>query len=206
MTGPVMNDLKPLRIIALSLLVGGVLIGCSSNSDPVQSPPLEGAALGGDFELVDENGETVREADFAGQNRIVYFGYTFCPDVCPVDMQKLGQAMRILEQSNTELVERITPIFVSVDPGRDTPDVLVEFTDNFHPRMIGMSGSREAIDAAAERYGVYYALGEDDGSGNYLVDHSNNAILFGPEGAPLAILPLQDSPDVIAEALIRWAR
>ena len=69
-----------------------------------------------------------------------------------------------------------------------------------------MSGSREAIDAAVERYGSYYALGEDDGSGNYLVDHSNNAILFDPEGAPLAILPIQESPETIAETLALWAR
>ncbi|MGP1282255.1 MAG: SCO family protein [Parasphingopyxis sp.] len=200
-----MNDLKPLKIHALALLAAVALTACSGNATPA-SPPLEGAAIGGDFELVDENGNTVREADFAGQNRVVYFGYAFCPDVCPVDMQKLGQAMRVLEESDPALAERITPIFVSVDPARDTPEVLTQFTDSFHPRMVGLSGSREALDAAAERYGVYYQLGEDDGSGNYLVDHSNNAILFGPEGEPLAILPLQDSPDAIAETLVRWAR
>jgi protein SCO1/2 len=200
-----MNDLKPLKIHALALLAAVALTACSGDATPA-SPPLEGAAIGGDFELVDENGNTVREADFEGQNRVVYFGYAFCPDVCPVDMQKLGQAMRVLEESDPELAERITPIFVSVDPARDTPEVLTQFTDSFHPRMVGLSGSREALDAAAERYGVYYQLGEDDGSGNYLVDHSNNAILFGPEGEPLAILPLQDSPDAIAETLVRWAR
>lgn len=200
-----MNDLKPLKIHALALLAAVALTACSGDATPA-SPPLEGAAIGGDFELVDENGNTVREADFEGQNRVVYFGYAFCPDVCPVDMQKLGQAMRVLEESDPALAERITPIFVSVDPARDTPEVLTQFTDSFHPRMVGLSGSREAVDAAAERYGVYYQLGEDDGSGNYLVDHSNNAILFGPEGEPLAILPLQDSPDAIAETLVRWAR
>ncbi|QLC25628.1 SCO family protein [Parasphingopyxis algicola] len=205
MTGPVMNDLKPLKIHALALFASIALTACSGETAPA-SPPLEGAAIGGDFELVDENGDTVREADFAGQNRVVYFGYAFCPDVCPVDMQKLGQAMRVLEESDPALAERITPIFVSVDPARDTPEVLTQFTDSFHPRMVGLSGSRAAIDAAAERYGVYYQLGEDDGSGNYLVDHSNNAVLFGPEGEPLAILPLQDSPDAIAETLVRWAR
>lgn len=200
-----MNDLNLLKTGVLPMFAALALFACSAEQ-PAASPPLEGAAIGGDFELIDENGETAREADFAGQNRIVYFGYAFCPDVCPVDMQKLGQAMRIVERDNPELAERITPIFISVDPERDTPDVLIQFTDSFHPRMIGMSGSREAIDAAVERYGVYYALGEDDGTGNYLVDHSNNAILFGPEGEPLAILPIQDSPEAIAETLVRWAR
>ncbi|MEM8696305.1 MAG: SCO family protein [Pseudomonadota bacterium] len=200
-----MNDLKQLKTGLLAILTSVVLVACSG--EPAAAPPpLEGAAIGGDFELVDENGETVREADFAGQNRVVYFGYAFCPDVCPVDMQKLGQAMRVLEEQDAELAARITPIFVSVDPARDTPEVLTQFTDSFHPRMVGLSGSRAAIDAAAERYGVYYQLGEDDGSGNYLVDHSNNAILFGPEGEPLVILPLQDRPEAIAESLLRWAR
>lgn len=205
MTGPVMNDLKQLKIALLTFVAAATLAGCSVEAPPAP-PPLQGAAIGGDFELVSETGETVREADFAGQNRVIYFGYAFCPDVCPVDMQRLGQAMRIVEERDPEMAERITPIFVSVDPDRDTPEVLTEFTDSFHPRMLGLSGSREAIDAAVDSYGVYYQLGEDDGSGTYLVDHSNNAILFGPEGEPLVILPLQDQPDVIADALLRWAR
>ena len=200
-----MNDLKQLKIALLTFALGGALSACSPEAPPAP-PPLQGAAIGGDFELVSETGETVREADFAGQNRVIYFGYAFCPDVCPVDMQRLGQAMRIVEERDPEMAERITPIFVSVDPDRDTPEVLTEFTDSFHPRMLGLSGSREAIDAAVDSYGVYYQLGEDDGSGTYLVDHSNNAILFGPEGEPLVILPLQDQPDVIADALLRWAR
>lgn len=205
MTGLVMNDLKPNKIGLLPMLASLALFACSAEQ-PDAPPPLQGAAIGGDFELIDENGETAREADFAGQNRVIYFGYAFCPDVCPFDMQKLGQAMRILEADNPALAERITPIFISVDPARDSPEVLIEFTDSFHPRMIGMSGSPEAIATAAERYGVYYAIGEDDGTGSYPVDHSNNAILFGPEGEPLAILPIQDSPEAIAETLIRWAR
>ncbi|QLC22690.1 SCO family protein [Parasphingopyxis sp. CP4] len=200
-----MNDLKQLKIALLTLGTGVAIAACSPEAPPAP-PPLQGAAIGGDFELVSETGETVREADFAGQNRVIYFGYAFCPDVCPVDMQRLGQAMRIVEERDPEMAERITPIFVSVDPDRDTPEVLAEFTDNFHPRMLGLSGSREAIDAAVDSYGVYYQLGEDDGSGTYLVDHSNNAILFGPDGEPLAILPLQDQPEAIADALLRWAR
>ena len=201
-----MNDLKQLKTALLPALAAAFALTACSAEAPPAPPPLQGAAIGGDFELVSETGETVREADFAGQNRVIYFGYAFCPDVCPVDMQRLGQAMRIVEERNPELAERITPIFVSVDPDRDTPEVLAEFTDSFHPRMLGLSGSREAIDAAVDSYGVYYQLGEDDGSGTYLVDHSNNAILFGPDGEPLVILPLQDQPDAIADALLRWAR
>lgn len=201
-----MNDLKSVKTALATLFAAGLLAACSADSDGAAPPPLEGAAIGGAFELVDESGETVRDTDFAGQNRVIYFGYAFCPDVCPVDMQKLGQAMRVLEERDPEIAESITPIFVSVDPARDTPEVLEQFTDSFHPRMVGLSGSREEIDAAVERYGVYYQLHNEDGSEDYLVDHSNNAILFGPEGEPLVILPIQDSPEAIAESMAAWAR
>lgn len=206
MTGRAMNDAKFAIYRFLAIATAAVVAACSSGGEHTVPPPLEGAAIGGPFEFIDENGETVRDTDFAGQNRAIYFGYAFCPDVCPVDMQKLGQAMRVLERQDAELAGRITPIFISVDPDRDTPAVLTEFTDSFHPRMIGMSGSREAIDAAAERYGVYYQLDEDDGSNSYLVDHSNNVVLFGPDGEPLVILPIQDTPEAIAESMARWAR
>ncbi len=194
-----MNELRSmLRLVLLAGLIA--LAGC--NREP---PPLEGASIGGSFELIDENGETVRDTDFAGQYRLIYFGYTFCPDVCPLDMQKLGQGMRVLEAANPSLAARIQPIFISVDPARDTPAVLREFTDNFHPRLLGFTGSQEVIDQVTERYGVYYQLGEDDGSGRYLVDHSNNTVLFGPAGEPLAIIALDGSGEEIAREIARWA-
>lgn len=194
-----MNELRSLlRLLLLAGLIA--LAGC--NREP---PPLEGASIGGSFELVDENGETVRDTDFAGQYRLIYFGYTFCPDVCPLDMQKLGQGMRALEAVNPSLAARVQPIFISVDPARDTPAALREFTDNFHPRLLGLTGPQEIIDQVTQRYGVYYQLGDDDGSGRYLVDHSNNTVLFGPAGEPLAIIALDGSGEDIAREIARWA-
>lgn len=191
------------RAILLSLAL--LAASCSGTQQERQPPPLEGAAIGGAFELTGENGDTVRDSDFEGEYRLIYFGYTFCPDVCPVDMQKLGQAMRILDESDPDLAARIQPIFVSVDPNRDTPEVLREFTDSFHPRLLGLTGPQETIDAVTREYGIYYALGEDDGSGNYLVDHSNNVTLYGPEGEPLALIPLDGTPEAAAEEIRRWA-
>lgn len=201
-----MNDLGlALRAAALSALLA--LAACSGGDTASgEAPPLAGAAMGGAFELTSETGETVRDTDFAGQYRLVYFGYTFCPDVCPVDMQKLGQGMRTLEASAPEVAARIQPIFISVDPRRDTPEVLREFTDHFHPRLLGLTGPQEAIDDVTRRYGVFYELGEDDGSGNYLVDHSNNTVLYGPEGQPIAIIALDGTPEQIAAELRRWVR
>lgn len=161
--------------------------------------------MGGAFELTSETGETVRESDFDGQYRLIYFGYTFCPDVCPVDMQKVGQGMRALEATNPDLAQRVQPIFISVDPARDTPDVLAEFTDNFHPRLLGLTGSQDAIDEITQRYGTYYSLGDNDGSDDYLVDHSNNVVLYGTEGEPLAIIDVSGSGETIAAQIDRWA-
>jgi protein SCO1/2 len=206
-----MNELLSRTFRLLPLLFTVALAACSPASERgAEEPPLAGAAIGGDFTLTDEDGETVHESDFAGEYRVVYFGYTFCPDVCPVDMQKLGQALRALEAEEPETAAKIVPIFVSVDPARDTPEILAQYTDNFHPRLIGMTGTREQLDAMTEAYGAWYELGEgadeDGGSGRYLVNHTNNATLFGPDGEPLAILPLQDSTESIVETLRRWVR
>lgn len=194
-----MNDFP--RILPLCALL--LLAACSGGE--AQQPPLAGASIGGDFTLTSESGETVTQADFAGDYRLIYFGYTYCPDVCPVDMQKLGLGMRALEARDPELAESIQPIFVSVDPARDTPQVLAEFTDNFHPRLLGLTGTREQIDAMTQDYGVYYALGEPSEAGDYLVDHSNNVLLFGPEGEPLAIVPMGGTGEEIAAEIARWA-
>ncbi len=198
---------KRLPVLLPSLFAAALaLSGCQSETapEPSEEPPLAGAAIGGSFTLTGETGEEVSSDDFAGQYRIVYFGYTFCPDVCPVDAQVIGRAMQLLEERDPGKAGAIVPLFVSVDPGRDTPEALAEFTDNFHPRMIGLTGTREQIDRVTQDYGVYYALGEDDGSGNYLVDHSNNAILFGPTGDPIAILSVDRGAETVADELDRW--
>lgn len=202
MSGVVMNEF---RLVYLALLAA--LAACSAGGDPPPNaePPLAGARMGGAFELTSEDGETVRDTDFEGQYRLIYFGYTFCPDVCPIDMQKLGQGMRALEASNPDLAGRIQPIFISVDPDRDTPEVLQQFTDSFHPRLLGLTGPADVLDEIVPRYGSYYSLGEDDGSGRYLVDHSNNVVLYGPEGEPLAAIDMDASGEDIAAEIERWA-
>ena len=201
-----MNEI--LRNMLLVLVAAAFATGCSPSGAPggAVEPPLAGSSIGGDFTLIDENGDAITRQDFAGRYLVVYFGYTFCPDVCPLDMQKLGAGLRVLEARNLQLAEKIVPLFVSVDPGRDTPEVLEQFTANFHPRLIGATGTREQIDAMTERYGVYYALGDDDGSGNYLVNHSANVLLFNPEGDPLAIIPTDIEPEAVADEIERWAR
>ena len=181
-----------------------VLAGCSSGSVP--QPPLAGATIGGPFALIDQHGRRVTDKDFAGRYRIMYFGYTSCPDVCPTDMQTLGAAMRLIDRRDPALSRRIVPVFVTVDPARDTPAVLGTFVSAFYPRMIGLTGSAQAIASVAKEYRVFYQAGPPGPTGDYVVQHSDQALLFGPDGKPIVIVPVQQTPQEVAETLEEWVR
>lgn len=168
------------------------------------APPLAGARIGGAFSLTDQNGRTVTDRDFAGRYRIVYFGYTFCPDVCPTDVQNIAAALKRIEATDPALAQRIVPIFITVDPARDTPAVLRAFVSAFHPRLVGLTGSTAAIAKVAKDYGIYFARGQGT-DGGYLMDHSRQIYLFDPDGKPLALLP-EGPPDAIAAEVRKWAR
>ena len=134
--------------------------------------------IGGPFELVSETGETVTEKEVIDQPALVYFGYTFCPDVCPVDAARNAEAVAILEERGTI----VKPVFITVDPRRDTPEVVAEFTDYMHPRMLGLTGSEEQIKAASKAYRTYFKIHDSEGGDQdfYLVDHSTQTYLMLP--------------------------
>ncbi len=171
---------------------------------PAQEPPLFGARIGGPFTLTDQNGATKSEKDFAGKWRIMYFGYTYCPDICPTDMLKLGQAMKLLDKSDPRLAARIAPIFVSVDPERDTPAVLKQYVGQFHPRFTGLTGSLDAINAVAKEYAV--AFRKEPAGGSYLIGHTQIAYLMDAEGKPITSLPLEKDAQAIADEVKHWVR
>lgn len=182
-----------------------LLLAACSQGQPDKAP-LEGAKMGGAFTLIGEDGQPVRDSDFSGKYRLVYFGYTFCPDVCPVDVQKLMQGLKAFEKQDAARAAKIQPLFVTVDPERDTPAALASFTNAFHPRLIGLTGSPAAIAEVAKAYGVYYQKSPGTTPGTYLVDHSRATALYGPDGAPIAFIPESGSPDEIASELGRWVR
>lgn len=201
---PARRIVAPIARALLPLAIMLPLAACDgAASDP---PPLQGAAIGGEFTLIDGEGRERHWSDFAGKYRIVYFGYTFCPDVCPVDAQAIGQALRAFEAESPDRGSKVVPIFITVDPERDTPEVVGEFARAFHPRMVGLTGSPAAIDEASKAFAVYRARGEDSAGGGYLVDHSRVAMLFGPQGDPIAVLPTDKGPQAVAEELDRWVR
>lgn len=189
----------------LTLLLSLLLAGCGQAA-PAEDPPLAGARLGGAFSMTDQNGRRVNEHSWPGKYTLVYFGYTFCPDVCPVDMRVLGAGLRKFEESDPARGAKVQPLFVSVDPARDTPQVLRAFTANFHPRLIGLTGTPEELARMARAYGASYMRQDGATPGAYLMDHTRNAILYDPDGRPLAMIPYDHGPQGAADELARWVR
>jgi len=134
--------------------------------------------IGGPFTLVDETGKTVTDKDVITGPTLVYFGYTFCPDVCPLDNSRNAEAVTILEEEMGKIVK---PIFISIDPARDTPQAMAEFTDIMHPRMLGLTGTPEQTKAASKAYHTYFKKQEEGDPEYYLVDHSTQTYLMFPE-------------------------
>lgn len=199
---------RALALVAAPLLLGVGTLGLTacgeSTATPAQEPPLAGAAIGGDFALTGKDGETVRWGDFAGQYRIVYFGFTYCPDICPTDVQRTIQGLNQFTEDEPALGEQIQPLFISIDPERDTPEIVGEFASAFSDRLIGLTGTPEQIEDTAAAFKVFYSRGETSDDGAYLMNHSTIAYLFGPSGEPLATLPTDEGADAVADELAKW--
>ena len=197
--------IKPLRTHLASALAALLLLsGCNSAPTPGEAP-LAGAAIGGPFTLVNKDGQTVRWSDFDGHYRIVYFGYTFCPDACPTDMAVAMRGLDLYAKTHPKEADALRPIFISIDPARDTHKVVGQFAAAFSPHLIGLTGTPAQVDQAAKAFAAYYARGKDS-AGGYLMDHSRIAYLMGPKGEPIAMLPVDKNAQAVAEELARWVR
>ena len=195
----------PLIAAALALLViaGGALWLSRGRAAP-DAGPLAGSGIGGPFTLIDQDGRARTDRDFAGRYRLIYFGYTFCPDVCPTDLARNARALAALAP---EVAGRVQPIFMTIDPERDTPVVLKPYVANFPPRLIGLTGSPDAVRRAAAAWKVY-AVKRTEGAGaaGYLVDHTAITYLMGPQGEPIAFFDSAQSPAQVADGLARYVR
>ena len=177
--------------LAFAGLLTGVALGFVALKGP--SPSVEGQAtvtgrpmVGGPFSLIDNTGKRVTDKDYLGHYMLVFFGYTYCPDVCPTELQVMSAA---LDQLGPE-ASRIQPVFVSIDPARDTPEVLKAYVANFGPRLMGLTGTPEEIAAIAKAYRVYYAkAGNGASATDYLMDHSSIIYLMGPDGRFVKHMP-----------------
>ena len=190
-----------IRALTVLALLMAPLASCSG---PAEEPPLAGATIGGDFVAVDKARKTVRFNDFAGKWRIVYFGYSFCPDVCPLDLQHLMQGYHAFAKASPALAKDVQPMFVTIDPERDTPQKVGEYTANFGPELLGLTGTPAQIAAAANMWKVYYARNESKTPGSYLMDHSRAAYLMDRAGKPIALLPSDKDGAAVAAELQKW--
>lgn len=154
------------------------------------------SAIGGPFTLVDETGATVTDADVITKPSLIYFGYTYCPDVCPLDTARNADAVALLQDKGYD----VQPVFITIDPARDTPEVLADFTDYLHPDMIGLTGSDAQIKAASQAYRTYYRKQEGDPE-YYLMDHSTFSYLTLPEHGFVEFFRNTASADQLADQM-----
>jgi protein SCO1 len=196
-----------MRARLISFIVAGFLIGALAGAAVLfvtapkggQTVQSSGTALvGGPFSLTDIDGKTVTDRDFRGRYMLVFFGFTHCPDICPAELQVIAQALDHLGHKANQVV----PIFITVDPERDTSQAMAEYVKSFGPNFVGLTGSPEAIAAAAKAYRVAYSKIENkDSPGDYTVDHSALVYLMGPDGKYVTHFSYGFSAEELAEKL-----
>ena len=180
-------------VVFLAIAVGGAALVALPRIQEAGNAP----AIGGAFTLVNPEGKTVTDADFRGKLMIVYFGYTFCPDVCPTTLAILGQALDKLTPAQRK---EVAPIFITVDPARDTPKVMGEYASNFAPDLLGLTGTQDEITKVEREYHVY-AKKHPEADGSYSMDHSSIIYLMGPDGGFRGILSGEVTVGQVADGI-----
>lgn len=193
-------------VAGVALFVGGAFVLTQSNAaadrfEACRVGSVAGGDIGGPFTLVSETGETVTDADVITKPTLVYFGFTFCPDVCPMDTDRNAGAMDILQEQGLD----VGGLFISIDPERDTPASLAEFTDAFHPNLVGLTGTPEQVAAASKAYRTYYKRQPSDDPEFYLVDHSTFTYLVLPETGFVEFFRRDVSPEAMAKTVACYA-
>jgi cytochrome oxidase Cu insertion factor (SCO1/SenC/PrrC family) len=153
--------------------------------------------IGGPFTLTDHQGNRVSDEAYRGKLMLIYFGYGYCPDVCPTELQNMAVALDEMGEAGAEVL----PIFITIDPERDTVEFMAEYVANFHSRMIGLTGSRDEVDAAATLYRVYHAKVNSGSDSDYFVDHSSLVYLMGRDGNFLTVFRGATDPQKIAKTI-----
>ena len=196
----------PLSRCLAALVFVAAVSACSRGTPDRAQAPLAGAAIGGPFTLMDSTGKTVRWSDFDGRYRIVYFGYTYCPDACPLDVQRIARGFALFKQVQPGLAKQVQPLFVSIDPARDTPAKVGEFARAFSPDIMGLTGTDQQVADAAKAFKAYYKKVPASAPDQYVMDHSRTAYLMGRKGEPIALLPIDvaDQGKAVAAELAKW--
>jgi len=194
-------------LLLIAVLLGAGVLFCdvaAAEDQPSAAQMMDDlmygrGTVGGPFTLTDPSGRTRSDSEFRGKLMVVYFGYTYCPDVCPADLMAISQALDALGPA----AEGIQPVFITVDPERDTK-VLADYVAAFHPSLVGLTGSPEEIRKVANSYKAFYAKVPDERSGEYSIDHAGVIYLMGRNGEYLGFVPPQTNPDRLTEVLRKY--
>ena len=198
------NALFTTAAVVAAGLGGGAYYMLSKPSDIFEQCRTSSSAakIGGPFELVDQNGTTVTDKDVIDGLSLVYFGYTYCPDVCPLDTARNAEAVSLLEAENL----MVKPVFITIDPARDTPEVIGDFVSYIHPRMVGLTGTEAQVKAAAKAYQVYYSKQVDAQDPEfYLMEHMTNTYLMDPKYGFLQFFDRTVRPESMANTVACYA-
>jgi protein SCO1/2 len=201
---------KSTRIgILLAIVVVAAIAGVAQwlvirNDDVTKdaSGMVTSVEIGGPFSLTDHTGRQVTEKDYLGNFTLVFFGYTFCPDVCPTELGDIALALDELG----DLSLAVTPVMISIDPERDTPSVLAEYVPLFHERLVGLTGTPEQIKTVADAYRIFYRRVDDPEYSYYLMDHTSFVYLLNPEGNVVSLMRYGTSPEEMASTIRQQLR
>lgn len=189
-----------LAAIVLAIVIAGLALFWKPEM-PERPIPRAQIVKGGDFTMQSATGP-VSLSDFKGKLVLLYFGYTYCPDVCPTSLASTAEGLRQLTPGE---LAKVAMIFISVDPKRDTPARLKEYAEFFHPSIVGVTGSAEVVAEAAKRYGVFYAEQKVATAGDgYVVDHSSDTFIVAPDGAVVGKIAHATPPDQVAVAIRKY--
>jgi cytochrome oxidase Cu insertion factor (SCO1/SenC/PrrC family) len=188
---------RPLLVIASVLFCGLATAAEQPSAAQMMDDLMYGrGSVGGPFTLIDQTGRQRSDTEFRGKLMVVYFGYTYCPDICPTDLMAITQALDALGPA----AEDVQPVFITIDPERDTK-VLAEYVSAFHRSLVGLTGSPEQIRRVANAYKAFYVKVKDERSGEYSIDHAGVIYLMGRNGEYLGFMPPQTNPDRLTEIL-----
>ena len=175
----------------------------ASGVEPHQVIPPHTTQIGGPFTLMNQDNKYVTDADYRGKYLLVYFGYTYCPDLCPTGLQSIAHA---LDQLGPD-ANKVQALYITIDPDRDTTAKLKEYVNSFHPSIVGLTGSKEQIAAVASAYQVYYKKGEQVDEHDYVMDHSSLIYLMDPDGHFITTYDEEVDPKAIVKGLhVAWAK
>ena len=186
---------------AAGLVLAGLLVHAQQTqiTAPSDLLPVTEDAFGGPFTLTDHTGKKVTDKDFTGKYRLIYFGFTYCPAICPTELAKISSALKILGDAGKD----IQPIFITIDPERDTAEAMGKYVAMFHPSLVGLTGTPEQIKKVARDYKIYFAKVQDESMSDYTMDHSSFIYFMAPDDRLLRIFRMEDSAQDMADIIRR---